>query len=615
MMNCNLVGTIAAVNSATSVTLSTNVLSAVTNEQFAYASSDDAAIQMALNSPAHTIMFTGTYGITTDAGVRAVLTNRVLAGTGNARLLSIGPVAYDNHSRAAMIIDNGSHDVTLQNVDFVGTNALGELTSFGWSNDGLFLCLGYPVTGTPGNTFDFVLCGPAGGISRITVINCGFSHFWGIGFHAPGSVMDPIGGLTEIHLISSRATYNSYDGFNPNIYDGLVFDHVTGNHNGTGGLETASFGNVTITGSQFKYNHLGGAWVGGFSDFTSHGDGCQITGNEFSENGNGYLPNTVGQGLYVYQGPVNCTITGNTMRHNHIIGLQMDALPQDRNRLVTGNIIASNGINGNSTGSGGGFGIYGSFRNTTIANNLIIDEATVSIVIIERSANVVTVATGSGHSFNVGNSVQISGTGGIIDGTFIVTAVADGSHFSFAQSGPNISMFAQGTAYSADVGFTQVFGIHFDANGAFNTQILDNTIKFNHNFSVIFPFGGNFEPFLNVLFASNSNTIGGNDIDLYPGLVPSVGGLVLQLPDIQVTGTTCTTAAAPGATCTTTISNGSPIPNQSHVCSLNEGPVAQTGNPIILKTTGQDTFTVTIGTFDGQAAGGGTLTCWTNVKY
>jgi hypothetical protein len=94
-------------------------------------------------------------------------------------------------------------------------------------------------------------------------------------------------------------------------------------------------------------------------------------------------------------------------------------------------------------------------------------------------------------------------------------------------------------------------------------------------------------------------------------------GVIAATDDVQVTGTACTTAAAPGATCTETLTNNFGSANQETFCRFRNTPAANVGIPIVLSVNTVDTnsFTVTIGTYNGQAAGGGTLVCNTNFAF
>lgn len=658
-MNCNLVGMIMSVESPMQATLSTNVLSSVTNEQFTYASSDDAAVQAALDSAIPTVSLTGVYGITGPATgftpgngyVGGVFVNRavIAAGPGIGRLLRIGPVAYDGFGGATFLVENGSTHFTMQGISIWGTNALGELTSFGPVHDGLTVCPGVPnseiCAGTPGNA--------NGSITDIRFLNCDFSHHWGIGWHQPGAG-DAIGGpgVYDLLIAHTSANYDSYDGFNPNATDGMIIDSVTGTYNGTGGMELTSFGNVTVTGSIFTHNRQVGMAFGGLNDPQTTGTTCNISGNDLSENGNGYTVNgppggsTVGAGIIITQGFRNCTVTGNSARHNHMIGMQVAAASKDRHLVLSNNVVSTNGIIGATQPSMGIFGA--SLFGVTLSNNMVVNEAYGSIVAIGRTGNVVTVETATAVNYQAGYTVQLLGTpDAAFDGTFQVSSFIDGSTFTFAQTGPDVpvrhfeaGLASLGQTFSSAGGFDQNQGMAIqDCN---ESEIRSNTVRLSDFANVSFTqLPG--RPYFHCLFLSDMNTMGmpstlnatGNrdlwTLAIEPDnslqlLVPKPGGFEANVPSIQTHDTACTTAATAGATCQSTITHNfggdlgyldSSNTTNRTTCTLDETPTPQTGNPIILKVTqiNASQATVTIATLDGQAAGGGPLSCWTNFRF
>jgi hypothetical protein len=87
--------------------------------------------------------------------------------------------------------------------------------------------------------------------------------------------------------------------------------------------------------------------------------------------------------------------------------------------------------------------------------------------------------------------------------------------------------------------------------------------------------------------------------------------------DVQTTSTACTTAASAQATCQTSVTDNFGSMNRRTSCSLDDTPMPQTGLPVILRVAVVDanSFTVTIGSWNAQASGGGTLTCWTNTRF
>lgn len=663
-MSCNLVGTIMSVQSPMAVTLSTNILSAVNNEQFTYASHDDAAVQAALDSGIPTIALAGIYGITGTVGFSGGLGNGIVGGSfvnravtapgpGVGRLLRIGPVAYDTLADTVFIVMNGTRSFTMQGVSIWGTNHLGELTSFGPTHDGLLVCTGIPnaqvCSGIP-NSGD---ANAKSSIRDIQFLNCDFSHHWGIGWHEPGAG-SAIGGpgVYDVLIAHSSASYDSYDGFNPNSTEGMTIDGVTGSYNGTGGMELTSYGSVSVTGSIFTHNRQAGISFGGVNDLQSIGTTCNITANDLSENGNGYTSNappggnTVGVGLIITQGFRNCTIMGNTARHNHLIGIQVIATAKDSNLLVSNNILSTNGIVGASQLS---MGIYGAaLYGVNLSNNMVVNEAYGDIVTIGRTANVVTVETASAVNYQPGYMVQLFGTpDAAFDGTFEVASFIDGRTFTFAQTGPDIpvrhfeaGLASLGQTFSSSAGFNQNQGISVqDCN---DSEIRSNTVRLNDFANMTFTeFPG--RPYFHCLFTSDMNTMGmrstanstgtrdlwtlaigaDNSIQM---LVPKPGGFEADVPSIQTRDTACTTAASAGAICQVTVSHGfggdlgyldSSNTTNITTCTLDETPTPQTGNPIIVKVaqinSGQ--AVVTIGTFDGQAAGGGPLTCVTNFRF
>jgi hypothetical protein len=97
-------------------------------------------------------------------------------------------------------------------------------------------------------------------------------------------------------------------------------------------------------------------------------------------------------------------------------------------------------------------------------------------------------------------------------------------------------------------------------------------------------------------------------------LVQYTGGVNI---DIQSTVTACTTPAAPGATCTVQVTNNFGAANQETFCNFRDMPSVNIGFPVVLKVANLDlnNVTVTIGTYNGLPAGGGTLVCSTNVAH
>jgi hypothetical protein len=57
--------------------------------------------------------------------------------------------------------------------------------------------------------------------------------------------------------------------------------------------------------------------------------------------------------------------------------------------------------------------------------------------------------------------------------------------------------------------------------------------------------------------------------------------------------------------------------NQETFCRFRNTPMPNTGIPIVLnvETVDANSFTVTIGTYNGQAAGGGTIVCSSNFSF
>jgi hypothetical protein len=604
VMNCGLVGTITAVTNATTLTLSTQVLSAVVNEQFAYASSDDNAVQQAINSTAHTIALSGIYGITgpvsgQTAGngiVAGVFKNRSIVGYGLGRLLRIGPIAWSGTSGATLYIGDGSENFTMQNVSIWGTNALGELSQFGAGHDSVVIGFGN-----------------AAAIRNISFLDCDFSHNWGIGLHAGGGNTAANLGVRGMMIRGGFYNGNSYDGLNPNITDGLVISAVNANYNGTGGLEANSWGSMTVTGSVFDHNKDGGMSIGGVGDPT-HGSDCTVTGNTFAENGNGVnnpsQGSTVGHGAIFGEGVWNCSITGNTFRHNHLIGLQLTGNPNDQNFTVTGNTISSNGIRNATTGT---IGLYGNFWRALVSGNTITDENIVVIETSQRTSGVVTVKTFFPHNFNVGDGVNVDGTpSGIFNNpTATVTSVPSGNVFTFAQAGADTGIESGGYASGTNPEFLQYYGLAIQHS--VYSQFVNNHIYLNWVANVamqsIFTYN-------NSLFSSETNTLASNDIRMN-GLVPSSTGMMLAIPDIQTTDMACMTTGSANSTCTVTIHDNFGSMNRAARCTFRDTPQPNAGFPIVLKVVPANVndLTVTIGHIDGGAAGGGTIVCASNFLY
>jgi hypothetical protein len=523
--NCNLVGTIRAVNSATSITLSTNLSNSVSNEQFAYGTPDQAAILAAINSGAPVIHFVGTYVIGASIGTVA-LQNRILRGDGiqKSRFLIIGPVAYGPQKWASLTLDNGTHDVTFDGIGWLGTNELGQLNAFGGTPDALMMC-----TGIPGGLNG--ACGSGSGILNVIVRNCAFDYTWGIGFHAPGTGTRDGQQVIGLYVYNSFARFNSYDGFNPNPYDQLVMSGDVATDNGTGGIEASVQGKMTITGGQFLRNKNVGIAVGGFDDHTSCPTGVEIIGNDISENGDGSTVNTAGAGIWAGSGACNVAIVGNTIRKNHLIGINYDVDTQDSGLTITGNIITSNGI---ANASNPSIGAYLKVKNATISGNLIRDEGV--------------------------------------------------------------------------SGFTQSYGLYI-RSGTTNATIANNAVYGNA--------ARNIEIDGTTAVAFSGANLPNNASDLYVGITPSLSGVTIRTPDVQTVTTACMTAVSAGATCTLIVTHSfGQTPNQFS-CFLSDTPTTQTGKPIIVKYAdlNANQTQVTIGTLDGNAAGGGTLRCRVNYAY
>jgi hypothetical protein len=321
---------------------------------------------------------------------------------------------------------------------------------------------------------------------------------------------------------------------------------------------------------------------------------------------------------------------------------------KDRNLLVTGNTISTNGIN-NLVGQLS-YGIYGgALYSAVVANNLVVNETYNDIMAIGRTNNVVTVQTASAVNYQVGWQVQVNGTPSAgFDGTFPVTQFIDGRTFTYSQTGPDLpvqhyqaGLAGLGQTLSVGGGFDQNIGIGSqDCN---NSEIRSNTVRYNDYGNVTFVQFLPGQPYFNCLVVSDQNTMGvpstlfsSANRDFYPisqtgtstvtPLKPTAGGLVATVPSIENVGLACTTPAAPGATCTVTVVHNfggdlgyldmSNTTNRT-TCTLDDTPTPQTGFPVILKTTqtSANQATVTIGTLTGIASGGGSLTCWTNFRY
>jgi hypothetical protein len=352
--------------------------------------------------------------------------------------------------------------------------------------------------------------------------------------------------------------------------------------------------------------------VGGFNDMLTHQGSCQITGNDLTDNGNGYTPNAIGVGLVVGDGPQNCTISGNTMRHNHVIGLQLLGFPQDQNITITGNVLSSNGILGTAIST---IGLYGGFQNVLASGNFITDEATSTIATAQRTSNVVTVTTTTAHNYQAGYSIDVSGTpGGAFDGTFTIASIVNARIFTFAQTGADTALQG-GKVYSNSLGFNQKIGLNILNSN--NSQFIDNVIENNHLRNIEI-YSDAAQPSRHILFQGwNFPSVLNDDLYVNAAAVLGPNGITLSIPDLQSTTTACTTAASAGATCTTMVTTNFGVANPKTFCSLQDTPNAQMGNPIILKVvdTNVNQATVTIGSFDGQAAGGGTLVCASNYRY
>lgn len=157
------------------------------------------------------------------------------------------------------------------------------------------------------------LCNSGTGISNILVNDSRFDHFWGIGFHIPGTGTAAGQQVNNVTITDSLAEWNSYDGFNPNVYRGLVMTGDIGMKNGTGGVEATAVLSQKITNGRFAYNKVCGMAIGGFPDPTI-GRSAMIEENRVYMNGSGSASATEGYGIIISGNQQDALVAGNIVK-------------------------------------------------------------------------------------------------------------------------------------------------------------------------------------------------------------------------------------------------------------------------------------------------------------
>jgi hypothetical protein len=411
-MNCNLVGTVTGYTDAHTVTVSVAAGHTVTGAQLKWCTDDTTSVHSAFaaltaaGGPGTLHFSSGNYCV--SAKSQHTFVGKTVEGDGmwQSNIWQIGPVAYTSATYySAVVIDNGSSGVTFRNIGFEGTNAKGELGSDGmYQSDGLFVCSGVP------NDYSSY-CNSNSGITDITVSNSRFDHQWGEGFHVPGTGTSVGQQVNNVTVLNSLAQYNGWDGFNPGIYDRLTFVGNTALYNGVAGAEIANYGSANVTGNTASWNRNVGLAVGGLGSAAT-GSSAVITGNIANHNGNGSTVNTMGVGISVATYQDSVTVSGNTTKQNHYIGIFVEST--GLNALVSGNNVSSNGITSANNGS---FGIYVDGSNVTVSTNLVYDEGItgfqqkvgIAVTGSKSGVNVLNnVASGTNNDYNFGASITSS---------------------------------------------------------------------------------------------------------------------------------------------------------------------------------------------------------------
>jgi parallel beta-helix repeat protein len=354
-MNCNLVGTIASFVDAHNVTLSVpagTTVQASSGLQIKWCSDDTAVLQTWLSTGGTLYLPAGFYCV--SAKIQAALTNSTVYGDGmNAsQIWQMGVVAYNQGTvYPAIVFDSGSAHVLVHDIGIDGTDALGELgrTLGQYGSHGWLLC-GGAVSGP---------CLASTSSTDITLNRVYFGHIWGGGFVA-NSPNSPTNNINNLTIANSFATGNGWDGFNPNIYDGLIMYNDTGIGNGTGGLETATIHRVTVRGGAYDHNNVGLSIGGGAIEETA-----LVTGVEASYNGFCGTTNSAGYGIITGAGQYNVTLDSNMVRRNCNDGIILES--------SAGTLVQNNTVwdNGQSPWHGGNapVGIVGAGPGTVLQNN------------------------------------------------------------------------------------------------------------------------------------------------------------------------------------------------------------------------------------------------------
>jgi hypothetical protein len=423
----NKVGTISAYTNSTTVTLSFSAAVAATATRGIYGTNDKAAIASAiaaLPTGGHVYFPKGNYAVGSS---NAITTSNLLftgAGMNASVLYSIGPVMLDSATDFDVFnINNNTSNIGFRELGFSGSNWNAQTTTFASvDSSGIYVS--------------------TSGVSNISADRCRFDSFWGIGFHAPGSSGLTIMASTvvkDISITNCEASYNSYDGLNPNPWSGLIVKGCYLHHNGTAGLE-CSTSLAGISGNICYYNFQGGLSVGGYGS-TQTSDSVSVVGNNCQFNG--------AYGITLASNQANTSVVGNTCRANGYAGIETTAGggSVDKNSVIANNICSSNGS----------FGILSGHSYTLIVGNKCYDEGLTGY----SQGTALQVAGGSCRVISndlTGVNTDISITGA--NTWFDASNIYDPSRASVSGSGTLLSPvyrgYKSGLANASAIGFVDI---------------------------------------------------------------------------------------------------------------------------------------------------------------
>jgi hypothetical protein len=305
----NKVGTISAYTNSTTVTLSFSASVAATATHAVFGTNDKAAIASAIAAlprGGHVYFPKGSYAVGSALGFTT--SNLTFSGAGmNASVLyQIGPLMLDSGSIFHIFdITQPASNIHFDKLGLSGTNWHAQTSVFG------------------GDSADGVHVDTTGPMSNISAYGCRFDSFWGIGFHVPGSTgltIDATDAVTNITVTDCQASFNSYDGLNPNPIGGLVVTGCLLHHNGTAGIECST--SDALIDIYAYHNFQGGASIGGFG-------------------GTYFGTDVVVRGVYKFNGTYGVAIGGN-MRYCKLIGANLSNNGYE-GVLLTGGTAAYNG--------------------------------------------------------------------------------------------------------------------------------------------------------------------------------------------------------------------------------------------------------------------------------